>query len=147
MPPRFLFRFKRRRGRDMALDTPPTADERAALAADRERITALNAHILELEASIKSLKAERKTVQARLDAYRYPVSTLPNEIMSEIFIHFLPVYPKCPPQTGRLSPYLLCQICRKWRNIAFATPALWRAISIKWDDVQGFEQNYDLLKN
>ncbi|KAJ7639753.1 hypothetical protein DFH06DRAFT_1335422 [Mycena polygramma] len=131
----------------MALDTPPTADERAALAADRERVTALNAHILELEASMKSLKAERKMAQARLDAYRYPVSTLPNEIVSEIFIHFLPVYPKCPPQTGRLSPYLLCRICRKWRNIAFATPALWRAIAITWDDIQGFEQKYDLLKN
>ncbi|KAJ6602812.1 hypothetical protein DFH09DRAFT_1270637 [Mycena vulgaris] len=55
---------------------------------------------------------------------------LPNELMSEIFIHFLPVYPLCPPQTGPLSPNILTQICRKWREIALTTPALWRAISL-----------------
>ncbi|KAJ7612310.1 hypothetical protein DFH06DRAFT_1308118 [Mycena polygramma] len=45
-------------------------------------------------------------------------------------IRFLPAYPECPPPIGLLSPYLLCQICRKWRDIAFATPALWRAVSL-----------------
>jgi hypothetical protein len=62
----------------------------------------------------------------------HPILTLPNEIVSEIFVHFLPVYPKCPPPTGLLSPYLLCHICRRWRDIALATPALWRAISLPW---------------
>jgi hypothetical protein len=68
-------------------------------------------------------------VQQRLDSYRYPVLTLPNEIVSELFIHFLPIYPSCPPLTGILSPSTLTQICREWREIALATPALWRAIS------------------
>ncbi|KAJ7757269.1 hypothetical protein DFH07DRAFT_958865 [Mycena maculata] len=65
----------------------------------------------------------------RLDAYTYPVLTLPNEIISEIFIHFLPVYPKRPPIIGSQSPILLGKISRKWRDIAFSTPALWRALA------------------
>ncbi|KAJ7111365.1 hypothetical protein C8R44DRAFT_883171 [Mycena epipterygia] len=66
-----------------------------------------------------------------LDAYIYPVLTLPNEIISEIFIHFLPIYPRRPPIIGRLSPVVLGQICGRWRGIALSTPALWRAISLK----------------
>ncbi|KAJ7271738.1 hypothetical protein C8J57DRAFT_287078 [Mycena rebaudengoi] len=58
------------------------------------------------------------------------ISYLPVEIMSEIFTHFLPDYPQCPPLTGRLSPALLGQICGTWRQIAFDTPWLWRAIHI-----------------
>ncbi|KAJ6560151.1 hypothetical protein B0H19DRAFT_945240, partial [Mycena capillaripes] len=67
-------------------------------------------------------------VQERLNSFKYPVLTLPAEIISEIFVHFLPIYPSCPPLTGFLSPTLLTQICRKWRHIALTTPALWRAI-------------------
>ncbi|KAJ7672395.1 hypothetical protein DFH06DRAFT_1082346 [Mycena polygramma] len=112
--------------------TVPTASpsEGAAHAADRARIAQIDVQILELEASLHALKEERKSLQNRLDAYRYPVLTLPNETVSEIFVHFLPAYPKCPPPIGLLSPYLLCRICRKWREIALATPALWRAFSL-----------------
>ncbi|KAJ6472322.1 hypothetical protein C8R47DRAFT_1146366 [Mycena vitilis] len=60
----------------------------------------------------------------------YPVLTLPNEIVSEIFGHFLPVYPLCPASTGNLSTACLTQICRTWRDIALENPALWRAISL-----------------
>ncbi|KAJ6504124.1 hypothetical protein C8R47DRAFT_177927 [Mycena vitilis] len=56
------------------------------------------------------------------------IPTLPNEITSEIFLHFLPVYPRCPPLTGNLSPTCLTHICRRWREIALTTPALWRAM-------------------
>ncbi|KAJ7727241.1 hypothetical protein B0H16DRAFT_1591126 [Mycena metata] len=62
-------------------------------------------------------------------SYR-PVLTLPTEIVVEIFIHFLPVYPRCPPLGGLGSPILLTQICRDWREIALATRRLWRAISV-----------------
>ncbi|KAJ6588192.1 hypothetical protein B0H19DRAFT_1098293, partial [Mycena capillaripes] len=76
------------------------------------------------------LDAERNLLQKRLDAYTYPVLTLPNEVVSEIFGHFLPVYPTSPPAIDLLSPNLLGQICRKWREIALTTPVLWRAISV-----------------
>ncbi|KAJ7639719.1 hypothetical protein DFH06DRAFT_1217688, partial [Mycena polygramma] len=121
----------------MALNTAQkaTVTEKAALAADRARVADIETHILELEARILSLRREQKVLhqekivrQDRLDAYVYPVLTLPPEILSEIFVHFLPVYPIRPPITGLLSPTVLTHICRTWREIALSTPALWRAV-------------------
>ncbi|KAJ7822363.1 hypothetical protein B0H13DRAFT_1659736, partial [Mycena leptocephala] len=54
---------------------------------------------------------------------------LPNEIIFEIFIHFLPIYPAWP-FTGLLSPTTLTHICRQWREITLTTPLLWRAIGL-----------------
>ncbi|KAJ7148438.1 hypothetical protein C8R43DRAFT_925691 [Mycena crocata] len=102
-----------------------------ALAADRTRIAEIDAQIRDLQESIRLLEAERKITQDRLDAYKYPVLTLPTEITSEIFVRFIPPYPLCPPMTGRSSPTLLTHICRTWRDIALATPTLWRAVRIQ----------------
>ncbi|KAJ6562482.1 hypothetical protein B0H19DRAFT_98435 [Mycena capillaripes] len=66
---------------------------------------------------------------------KYPVLTLPSEIVSEIFTHFLPIYPLCPPLFGRRSPTALTQICRKWRQIAVSTPVLWRAIRLPCENI------------
>ncbi|KAJ7691852.1 hypothetical protein B0H16DRAFT_1853033 [Mycena metata] len=103
---------------------------RARRAADRERIADLAARIVDLECSIRALRAEQETVQERLDAYTYPVLTLPPDLVSDIFVHFLPVYPKRAPHTGLLSPITLGQICRPWREIAFSTPQLWRTFKL-----------------
>ncbi|KAJ6483926.1 hypothetical protein C8R45DRAFT_780992, partial [Mycena sanguinolenta] len=86
------------------------------------------AQIAELAPTLSALRAEEARVQKRLDAFKYPVLTLPNEITSEIFILLLPVYPATPPLTGFASPTSLTHVCRKWREIAVATPVLWRAI-------------------
>ncbi|KAJ7841425.1 hypothetical protein B0H13DRAFT_2365780 [Mycena leptocephala] len=92
---------------------------------DRTRLAEIEAQIRNLELSLAELPAEKTHVQERST---YPVLTLPNEIVSEIFIHFLPLRPLCPPLTGLLSPTTLTQICRQWREVAQATPELWRAI-------------------
>ncbi|KAJ6602789.1 hypothetical protein DFH09DRAFT_451472 [Mycena vulgaris] len=111
---------------------PATRNEQSAraLAADRALIADTEAQILNLHCSIEALRIQKDLAQERLHSYRYPVLTLPNEVVSEIFIHFLPIYPICPPLRGFLSPTLLTHICRKWREIALTTPALWRAISL-----------------
>nr|GAT51896.1 predicted protein [Mycena chlorophos] len=58
-----------------------------------------------------------------------PISALPNELISEIFIRCLPqAYPACPPLLGPNSPEMLLGICRLWRTVAIHTPLLWRAI-------------------
>ncbi|KAF8205268.1 hypothetical protein K438DRAFT_1818860 [Mycena galopus ATCC 62051] len=69
-------------------------------------------------------KVDRKSSGTHTD----PALTFPIEIVAEIFLCFLPVYPLCPPLTGMFSPSLLARICRRWREIALATPTLWRAI-------------------
>ncbi|KAJ7186380.1 hypothetical protein C8R46DRAFT_274613 [Mycena filopes] len=74
----------------------------------------------------------------------YPVLTLPPEIVSEIFLNFLPAYPGIPPLSGLLSPLLLCRICHRWREIAISTPTLWNAIRLDitrpWDDEKAAAQ-------
>ncbi|KAK7018565.1 F-box domain-containing protein [Favolaschia claudopus] len=101
----------------------------SALAADRTSLAALKSQIANLEQSLALLHLEASQVKRRLDAYSYPVLTLPDEIVSEIFIHFLPPYPACPPLAGLDAPVLLTHICRRWRAIAIATPQLWQAVS------------------
>ncbi|KAJ7669391.1 hypothetical protein DFH06DRAFT_1038461, partial [Mycena polygramma] len=103
----------------------------ASLESDRARIVTLKAQISEITRLLSTIRAEQALVRERLDSYRYPVLTLPNELVSDVFIHFLPTYPLCPPLTGTHSPQLLLQICRKWRQIALSTPTLWRAITLQ----------------
>ncbi|KAJ7353202.1 hypothetical protein DFH08DRAFT_1077458 [Mycena albidolilacea] len=122
-------------------DTDPStplddAAERVARAADRGRIADIEAQILELERTISSLYKEKNSLRDRLATYTYPLLTLPSEIVSTIFLHFLPNFPAHPPPIGLLSPYLLCQICRQWRHIAFATPPLWSVISLSLGKVR-----------
>ncbi|KAJ7092104.1 hypothetical protein C8R43DRAFT_1049908 [Mycena crocata] len=114
-----------------AVTSTPLNNSAVARAADRARIANIAARILELERSVRELRLEKELAQKRLDSYVYPVMTLPNEIISEIFLHFLPVYPIGPLFKGYLSPTLLTHICLKWREIAIATPALWRAMTLQ----------------
>ncbi|KAF7374054.1 F-box domain-containing protein [Mycena sanguinolenta] len=69
-----------------------------------------------------------------------PFLSLPPEIVAEIFVNFFPIYPTFPSHSGKLSPLLLCQVCRHWRDIALSTPALWKNISI---DVQDPDDHQD----
>ncbi|KAJ7156540.1 hypothetical protein C8R43DRAFT_414589, partial [Mycena crocata] len=98
----------------------------AACEKDRARLKGVEAEILQLEQSLRLLRMERHCIEARLDR-RYPILTLPNEIVSEIFLHSLPTYLDC----RLLSPTLLTHLCHKWRQIALATPALWRAVPLR----------------
>ncbi|KAJ7184020.1 hypothetical protein B0H12DRAFT_1332425 [Mycena haematopus] len=99
----------------------------SSLEADRVYLLDLQAQIMDLERSLSALRTEHVLVQGRLNAYKYPLLTLPDELTSEIFIHFLPIYPDPPPFTGMASPTSLTHICRHWREVALAT---WRAIEV-----------------
>jgi hypothetical protein len=111
----------------------------------RTQISELDAHILALEASLAAARRERENLQSQLDDYRYPVLSLPPEITSEIFINFLPIYPLRSPLTGLLSPALLGQICRQWRDIAFSIPRLWRAIEIYLQRTSSLDAQLNVL--
>ncbi|KAJ7629787.1 hypothetical protein DFH06DRAFT_1440189 [Mycena polygramma] len=100
------------------------------LEADRARVAELELEILQLECAVSALRIEQAQAQERLDGYRYPVLTLPNELVSEIFLHILPPYPDFPELVGPFSPTALTQICRHWRDVAVRTPELWSAVSI-----------------
>jgi len=58
------------------------------------------------------------------------VDRLPSELLSEIFICYLPdngfsVFPE--PLD---APLLLCSICRRWRTIATMSPRLWSSLAM-----------------
>ncbi|KAJ7607666.1 hypothetical protein FB45DRAFT_763973 [Roridomyces roridus] len=85
----------------------------------------------EINAQIQLLQTELTVHQEKLAEYAYPVLSLPNEIVSDFFVQCLPTYPDCPPLRGPSSPTSLTHICRKWRDIALATPQLWRSILLQ----------------
>ncbi|KAF8893105.1 hypothetical protein BD779DRAFT_1144646 [Infundibulicybe gibba] len=53
---------------------------------------------------------------------RAGIGRIPPEILGEIFI-------RCPPH----SPLRISSVCRLWRTLALATPALWASLDIKCD--------------
>ncbi|KAF8189044.1 hypothetical protein BJ912DRAFT_801809, partial [Pholiota molesta] len=56
----------------------------------------------------------------------HPISSLPYEILLEIFIHCLPGYSLLQQQPSTTSaPILLCHICSSWRRLAQASSTLW----------------------
>ncbi|KAJ7233885.1 hypothetical protein C8J57DRAFT_159026 [Mycena rebaudengoi] len=80
-------------------------------------------HVLALELLLSDVHPGGQASQCR-------ILTLPTDITTEIFLHFIPAYPECPLLTGPLSPTFLGHICRTWRDMAFSTPLLWRAIGL-----------------
>ncbi|KAF8151930.1 hypothetical protein K438DRAFT_379197 [Mycena galopus ATCC 62051] len=79
--------------------------------ADRARVADLDTEILLLEQALSAMRIQKDQAQRRLDSYKYSVLTLPNEIISEILVHFLPIHPQY--FAGLDSPILLTQICRE----------------------------------
>ncbi|KAJ6552209.1 hypothetical protein DFH09DRAFT_925366, partial [Mycena vulgaris] len=71
---------------------------------------------------------------------------LPNEIIAEIFGHFLPTYPECPPPVGLFSPSVLGCVCWKWRKITLSTPSFWSAIELRISDGRVLRSQMGLLE-
>ncbi|OJA11167.1 hypothetical protein AZE42_09992 [Rhizopogon vesiculosus] len=103
--------------------------------------------LLHIESTINNLRAEieaihkrislqqetRRAVQARIftnKARISPVRFLPTEILQHIFKACLPNDQYIIPYT-QSAPLLLCQICRRWRDVAEATPELWSSIYVQ----------------
>ncbi|KAK7052160.1 hypothetical protein R3P38DRAFT_3172485 [Favolaschia claudopus] len=86
---------------------------------------AVDREVLALRATLQTLHG----IWTDPDSPKYPVLTIPNEIISEIFLHFLPPPPEFPPIKGPYSPLRLLAICQKWRAIALATPGLWNMVT------------------
>ncbi|KAF8893133.1 hypothetical protein BD779DRAFT_1784073 [Infundibulicybe gibba] len=57
---------------------------------------------------------------------RAGISRIPLEILSEIFVHCLPA-----DSASQNTQQLLSSVCRLWRTLVLATPALWASLDIK----------------
>ncbi|KAK6978027.1 F-box domain-containing protein [Favolaschia claudopus] len=105
-------------------------EDRTFLAETYAQIQAFTAQISELEDAIARLREAQQLALDRLNSYKYPVLSLPDEMVCEIFVRFLPPYPDPSPLVGLLSPTTLTHVCRRWREVALATPDLWKAIDL-----------------
>ncbi|KAJ7265435.1 hypothetical protein B0H12DRAFT_1011431, partial [Mycena haematopus] len=97
----------------------------------RKRLAELDAQIDEHRRALHDLQEVRTAVAQELSATAtFPFLTLPVEITTEIFILSLPQFAglgwdRSVRQYGNAVPISLTLVCRTWRNIALATPALW----------------------
>ncbi|KAJ7224574.1 hypothetical protein GGX14DRAFT_557434 [Mycena pura] len=58
-----------------------------------------------------------------------PALTLPNELMTHIFLYCLPPHGRVRPNP-KTGPLLVAQICRHWRAVALSFPRLWASIAL-----------------
>ncbi|KAJ7715636.1 hypothetical protein B0H16DRAFT_1477254 [Mycena metata] len=95
-----------------------------------------------IDREVSGLQLERESHAEQLDGSRYPVLTLPNEITSEIFQHT--IHPSSDFEYS--NPTALTHICRHWRAIALALPALWSNISLR-PTYQSLQNNLALAQS
>ncbi|KAJ7649878.1 hypothetical protein FB45DRAFT_886262 [Roridomyces roridus] len=109
--------------------------------------------VLELEAGLESvcveieqqtdpkvllkLQHEEILLGRQLNAECDPVTRLPPEITSEIFIQCIPVS-RHPQREARCIPILLLNICHSWSAVAVSTAELWTDINISFPRPEGF---------
>ncbi|KAF7310325.1 C3H1-type domain-containing protein [Mycena indigotica] len=90
------------------------------------RGTFIRCRLAELAAQTSDLEAERAALTAELDALPFPVLALPAEIISAIFYESLDLVAGHPVRVL----LAICSVCRAWRAVAHATPALWTLVKI-----------------
>ncbi|KAJ6515245.1 hypothetical protein C8R45DRAFT_1205530 [Mycena sanguinolenta] len=91
----------------------------------RKRLAAVDASIHGLQYERWTILRELKTLtgSAPISILTCPILTnMSREIMSQIFLHCLPLFSTLHTRYGLLQ---LLQVCRAWRSIALATPGLW----------------------
>lgn len=114
-------------------------EARTALQRDGEELLNIDSVVDSLQAEIEAIhmrmavqQEKRRAVEARILQNRArisPMRFLPTEILQQIFKACLPNDRYVIPHILS-APLLLCQICRRWRDIAQATPELWSSIDV-----------------
>ncbi|KAF9480397.1 hypothetical protein BDN70DRAFT_616598 [Pholiota conissans] len=72
------------------------------------------------------------------------INDLPYDVLQEIFIHCLLEFPFCEQPDVTIAPMLLLQVCTTWRQVALASPTLWKTLYILLNlecDDQSFDTN------
>ncbi|KAL0578518.1 hypothetical protein V5O48_003461 [Marasmius crinis-equi] len=134
---------------------PPSSADEAALRREREEharaVTSMDTEMAQLQASIVALEKRRKRFGGRSPAYKLalnPVRRLPNEILAHIFMFCVDGEVKCLHRSlwpGK-PPWVLTQICRKWRMVSVSLPQLWSTIGVNWTRSSEEKRALDLPK-
>ncbi|KAF7970048.1 hypothetical protein HWV62_25282 [Athelia sp. TMB] len=98
--------------------------------------------ITHMRSVFKRLLSKRMALQDYLAAHKgliSPLRRLPAETIGEIFIHALPHLPF--ELDGSPPPLLFQLVCRRWKEVACSTPALWACVSL---NLQKHFTNHDI---
>ncbi|KAK7031559.1 F-box domain-containing protein [Favolaschia claudopus] len=101
------------------------------------RVAKLDNEIKAHRELLKQLEREKSQTQYELNMVRDPMSRLPFEISSQIFIHTLNGFAQ--PGPARI-PTLFLSVCNSWSSIALGTPELWSSIHITFPCAGGFTE-------
>ena len=96
------------------------------------RLEELSTQLQELDNQYTKLRNEQSSLLLFTSKHRALISLirkLPIDILQEIFIACLPTTHNAVMSRWE-PPILLTQICSSWRNVAHATPQLWKSIHI-----------------
>ncbi|KAG1825479.1 uncharacterized protein BJ212DRAFT_1573008 [Suillus subaureus] len=83
----------------------------------------------------QQLIAKKDKITQSMNLHKRLVSALwrlPAEVLSQIFVHCLPIGYHLLP-VSRAAPMLLTRICRRWREVAVDMPNLWHRLSVGKD--------------
>ncbi|KAJ7641562.1 hypothetical protein FB45DRAFT_1054052 [Roridomyces roridus] len=97
------------------------------------QISAVSKDVERQKEVLKKLERSRSLLQRQLNDIRDPITRLPLEISSEIFLRCL-CLDRASPEYRRTGiddiPIILLQICHAWTEIALSTTALWSTLHI-----------------
>ncbi|KAF8215341.1 hypothetical protein K438DRAFT_1705741 [Mycena galopus ATCC 62051] len=74
---------------------------------------------------LRDLETQRSKAQSELNSRLDPMTRLPVEITSDIFLRCVSTTPRPDSST---APMIFLNICQLWRNVALSTPYLWAGI-------------------
>ncbi|KAJ7444625.1 hypothetical protein B0H11DRAFT_440597 [Mycena galericulata] len=97
----------------------------------RNRLVEVRAQIYALQSSLELLKEEREELEEIVDNFFYPISSIPDDILSSIFFHCLPDNDRGRP-SRREAPLNLAGVSRHWRTVALSTSELWCSVDLSF---------------
>jgi len=114
--------------------TKPTDDELQGvptiIKAEKARIEIIEAKVAILQQIVQDLSLKREERKRRVTLYRAliaPISSIPVEILSAIFVHFMEE-PTISMIKWRSVVCWISQVNSFWRAVALSTPCLWTTI-------------------
>ncbi len=96
-----------------------------------DNLSSLDKQISQLHASLNTALEQRARMQKTPDCWRVvvsPMRTLPNEILTEIFKHACRGFEVWSDHDT--TPWLLCRVCTRWKDLLLGTPAVWTNFSL-----------------
>ncbi|KAK0491712.1 hypothetical protein EDD18DRAFT_539430 [Armillaria luteobubalina] len=118
-------------------NVPPTTIEKkslkATLSETPDRVAELDSLIDSTTSLLRYLTKDRNQAlenEANARKILSPSRRLPPELLTEIFMHSLPLHSVGPRLDPRQFPWTLSHVCRQWREVAICTPELWSRICL-----------------